>query len=153
MKKFYKTIFCLGMLINSNIIKAQDINLSQFYELPLLRNPALAGLFSGDVRVTAAFRSQWQSVTTPYQTMALGTELKFSIGSNSDDYVTLGLQITNDQAGDSKLSKTQIFPVLNYHKLINSETNSYLSAGIMAGAVQQRFDPSKLQFDDQLNVF
>ncbi|RYE18143.1 MAG: type IX secretion system membrane protein PorP/SprF, partial [Sphingobacteriales bacterium] len=46
----------------------QDINFSQFYEIPLLRNPALAGLYSGDFRATAAFRSQWGSVSTPFQT-------------------------------------------------------------------------------------
>jgi len=32
---------------------------------------------------------------------------------------------------------------------VNAEQDSYISAGIMAGAVQQRFDPTKLQFDDQ----
>lgn len=32
---------------------------------------------------------------------------------------------------------------------MNAEQDSYISAGIMAGAVQQRFDPTKLQFDDQ----
>jgi len=130
-------------------ITAQDINFSQFYELPLLRNPALAGLFQGDIRITAAYRNQWESVTTPYQTQALGSELKFSLGQNTYDFVTLGLQITNDQAGDSKFSKTQILPVLNFHKSVNGEKDSYISGGVMAGAVQQSFDPTKLQFDDQ----
>jgi type IX secretion system PorP/SprF family membrane protein len=128
---------------------SQDINFSQFYEMPLLRNPALAGIFTGDFRVTAAYRNQWQSVTTPYRTEALGVEFKKSIGENSNDFITLGLQITNDQAGDSKLSKTQILPVLNFHKSLNGDKDTYVSAGIMAGGVQQRFDPTKLTFDDQ----
>lgn len=140
--------YCLLLLL-TNSARGQDINFSQFYELPLLRNPALAGIFTGDIRVSAAYRNQWQSVTTPYQTMALGSEIKFSMGANSDDFITLGLQLTNDVAGDSKLSKTQILPGLNYHKLINGSADSYISAGIMAGLVQQRFDPTKLQFDDQ----
>ena len=137
------------LLLALTFTQGQDINFSQFYELPLLRNPALAGLFNGDVRISMAYRNQWQSVTTPYQTMALSSELKFAMGQNSNDFMTLGLQLVNDVAGDSKLSKIQILPVLNYHKLINENTNSYISAGIMAGAVQQRFDPTKLAFDDQ----
>ena len=91
----YASCFCTAA-------KAQDINFSQFYELPLLRNPALAGTYRGDVRVTTAFRNQWNSVTVPYKTEALGTELKFGVSQNSNDYLSLGLQITNDIAGDSK---------------------------------------------------
>ena len=128
---------------------AQDINLSQFYELPLLRNPALGGIFGGDMRLIAAYRNQWQSITTGYQTKALSAEFKFALAENSNDFLTLGLQITDDQAGDSKLSKTQFLPALNFHKSLNGDEDSYLSAGIMGGAVQHRFDPTKLQFDDQ----
>jgi len=126
----------------------QDINFSQFYELPLLRNPALAGIFQGDVRVTSAFRSQWQSVTVPYRTLALGVEYKKPM-KRSNDFITIGLQLTNDIAGDSRLSRSQVFPVLNYHKSLDTEKDTYLSAGIMGGPVMQRFDPSKLSFDDQ----
>ena len=148
--RFHIKIFLVILSLTS--IKqaySQDINFSQFYEMPLLRNPALAGIFAGDFRVTAAYRNQWQSVTTPYQTQALGVEFKKSIGENSDDFITLGLQITNDKAGDSKLSKTQVLPVLNFHKSVNGDKDTYISAGIMAGGVQQRFDPTKLTFDDQ----
>ncbi len=127
--------------------QTQDINFSQFYELPLLRNPALAGLFTGDIRATSAFRSQWGSVTTPYQTQALGVDLKFAV--SEVDYLALGLQVTNDIAGDSKLGKTQLLPSLTFHKSVNGDKDTYLSAGFSYGAVQQRFDPSKLRFDDQ----
>lgn len=149
MKSVLKIMWVILCWMSTGCAYSQDINFSQFYELPMLRNPALAGIFAGDVRITAGYRNQWQSVTTPYQTQALGTELKFSLGQNTYDFVTLGLQLTNDQAGDSKLSKTQILPVLNFHKSVSGEKDSYISAGVLTGAVQQRFDPTKLQFDDQ----
>ena len=139
----------LLLLVTGSSCFCQDINFSQFYELPLLRNPALAGIFAGDVRVTSAFRSQWQSVTVPFRTMALGAELKKAMGENSDDFITMGLQITDDVAGDSRLSRIQTFPVFNYHKSLRGDKDSYLSAGISGGPVMQRFDPSKLSFDDQ----
>lgn len=129
--------------------EAQDVNFSQFYELPLLRNPALAGLYKGDFRATAAFRNQWSSVTTPYVSQALGVEAKFATNETSDNYLALGVQMTNDIAGDSKLGKTQVLPVLTFHKSISAENDSYISLGFMGGPVQQRFDPSKLSFDDQ----
>jgi type IX secretion system PorP/SprF family membrane protein len=142
-------IFVFLLSFCSAKVMCQDINFSQFYELPLLRNPALAGLYKGDVRATAAFRSQWQSVTTPYVTQALGLEFKFAARQNSNNYVALGLQMTNDQAGDSKLGKTQLLPVVTFHKALSEDKDSYISLGFIGGMVQQRFDVSKLSFNDQ----
>jgi hypothetical protein len=50
---------------------AQHIHFSQFSETPLLRNPALAGIFYGDFRVQAVFRNQWSSVTVPFENSSL----------------------------------------------------------------------------------
>lgn len=141
------TLFLL-LLIASITIYGQDINFSQFYEVPLLRNPALAGLYKGDFRATSAFRNQWSSVTTPYVTEALGLEVKL-LAPGKNNYVALGLQMTNDLAGDSKMGKTQILPCLTFHKSLNGEEDTYLSIGIIGGLVQQRFDATKLQFDEQ----
>jgi len=137
------------LLINISTIAQQDINFSQFYELPLLRNPALAGIFNGNVRFTGAYRNQWQSVTTPYRTMALGAEIKFFKGLKPGDFITAGMQVTNDAAGDANLKRTQFLPVVNYHKLLSEEKNTYISVAFMGGTVNESFDASKLRFDDQ----
>lgn len=144
-----KKLILFILILRGIAVCAQDVNFSQFYELPLLRNPSLAGLYDGDYRVTGAYRNQWSSVTSPYVSQALGVETKFSVNQNSDNYLALGLQITNDVAGDSKLGKTQFLPVLTFHKSLSEERNTYVSIGFMGGYVQQRFDPSKLKFSDQ----
>jgi len=148
MQKIKKILIPMLLMLCATT-KAQDINFSQFYEMPLLRNPALAGLYKGDFRATAAFRSQWNSVTIPYTSQALGVEMKFSTSQYSDNYLALGVQMTNDLAGDSKLGRTQVLPVLTYHQSLSDDNDTYLSLGFMGGPVQQRFDPSKLTFDDQ----
>jgi len=145
MKKFYLPLMLLFITLAS---AAQDLNFSQFFQNPLLRNPALAGLFDGDVRVTTAYRNQWQSVTVPFQTNALSAEFKFPIG-HADDYLTLGMQMTLDQAGDVKLKRTQIFPVINFHKSLSGDNDNYLSMAFMGGAVSSQFDASKIRTDDQ----
>jgi len=55
------------LLISCTTLKTygQDPHFSQFFEAPLLRNPSLAGLFAGDIRLQTVYRNQWQSVTTP----------------------------------------------------------------------------------------
>lgn len=129
---------------------SQDIHFSQFFETPLLRNPALAGIFSGDLRIQAVYRNQWNSVTVPYQTASLNGEYKQPVG-RSDDFITLGGEILYDRAGTVALTATHILPVINYHKSLSSERNMYLSLGFMGGLVQRRLDRSKITTNSQFN--
>lgn len=145
-RNIYQIIFMFLLYLP---VHGQDINFSQFYELAMLRNPALAGFFKGDVKFTANYKNQWQSVGVPFQTSAFSFETRTSVSQSSFDYLSLGIQLTNDVAGDSKLGKTQFLPFVTYHKLLVGATNTYLSLGFMGGAVQQRFNSTNLRFDDQ----
>jgi type IX secretion system PorP/SprF family membrane protein len=147
---FYNSALCLlfSVMFYTGLI-AQDVNFSQFYDIPVLRNPALSGLFDGDIRLCSGYRNQWQSVTVPYRTMALSGEFKKVVSRNTGDFLTFGFQMTNDVAGDSKLTRTQALPFLNFHKSLSMDKNMYLSAAFMGGPVFSSFDPTKLKFDDQ----
>jgi type IX secretion system PorP/SprF family membrane protein len=142
MKRILSLVVTLAMC---SMAYSQDYNFSQFYELPLLRNPALAGIFDCNMRVKAVYRNQWQSVTTPYRTSGLSTEMKFHAGGGN--WHNAALQVTYDVAGDSKLSRVQVLPVYTFHLQVADE--NYLSMGMMAGPVSSQFDPSKLTWDDQ----
>jgi type IX secretion system PorP/SprF family membrane protein len=132
--------FCTFLSMHSS---AQDIHFSQFFEAPLLRNPSLAGIFSGDIRVQAVYRDQWNSITNAYKTGSMNAEYKVPIGK-ANDFVTAGLQILYDRAGTVSWVSTHILPALNYHKSLGVERNSYLSLGFMGGPVQRTFDRSKM---------
>lgn len=125
---------------------AQDINFSQFYELPLLRNPALAGVFTGDLRITGVWRNQWNSVTVPYRTQALASELKFNAWGTA---CAAGLQITNDKAGDSKLGRFSVSGAVAAYIPVDIGNESHVSAGFMGGIVRQRFAPENLSWNAQ----
>jgi len=136
------------LLLFSVVAEAQDLHFSQFYEAPLLRNPALAGLFEGDVRAQLVYRNQWGSVTTPYQTGSLNGEYKFAVGGDND-FMTAGLQVLWDRAGTVALNTTHLLPALNYHKSLNAEKNRYVSLGFMGGLVSRRLDRSKVTTNNQ----
>jgi len=121
----------------------QDIHFSQFFEAPLLRNPSLAGIFTGDIRVQAVYRDQWNSVTQAYKTASLNAEYKMPVGKG-DDFLTAGIQALYDRAGTVSWVSTHILPALNYHKSLSEDRNSYLSLGFMGGPVQRSFDRSKM---------
>lgn len=135
------SIFCFSA-------KSQDIHFSQFFETPLLRNPSLAGIFTGDVRVQAVYRDQWNSVTNAYKTGSVNAEIKMPIGKGND-FITTGMQIMYDKAGTIGWTSTHVLPALNYHKSLSAEKNSYLSLGFMGGMIQRRFDPSKVTTNTQ----
>jgi len=141
--------FVLACFVMLSCVKGfgQDLTFSQFYEQPLLRNPALAGVFTGDVRISGVHRSQWQSVTVPFQTSGLSAEVKFPM--RWDDWITLGLQVTHDVAGDVKMKRTQLLPVVNYHKSLSGNKDDFLSVAFMAGPVTSQFDPTKVRMGDQ----
>lgn len=129
---------------------SQDIHFSQFFETPLLRNPALAGIFTGDLRIQGVYRTQWSSVTVPYQTGSVNAEYKLPIGS-SNDFLSIGGEVLYDKAGTVALTATHILPTVNYHKSLSEEKNMYLSLGFMGGLVQRRLDRSKMTTNSQYN--
>lgn len=128
--------------------RAQDFTFSQFYEQPLLRNPALAGLFTGDLRISLSYRDQWGSVTVPYRTTSMNIEHKVPVGSKHN-LITIASQMSVDAAGDIRLKRTQILPSISFHKSLSEESDTYLTAAFQAGAVSSQFDPTQLKMGDQ----
>ena len=61
---------------------SQDLHFSQFFEAPLLRNPALAGIFTGDYRIQGVYRDQWNSFTNAYRTGSFNGEYKLPVGQH-----------------------------------------------------------------------
>jgi len=147
MMKPFKILSIVGLLLAGQAY-SQDVGFSQFYNQPLLRNPALAGIFTCDARFVTSYRNQWQTVTTPYRTFAASGEIKFP-AHLFNSYVTFtpALQLMRDVAGTSEFSTFQAMPALNTSILVGE--NSFLSVGVMGGLMQQKFDPTKLILNDQ----
>src|SRR5919107_1424892 len=114
----YRLMTVLMALLLGTATHAQDIHFSQFFEAPLLRNPSLAGIYTGDIRVQAVYRDQWRSVTNAYKTASLNGEYKMPIGKG-EDFLTLGLQMLYDRAGTVALTTTHVLPALNFHKSLS----------------------------------
>ena len=149
MKKVSKIISITALVLSlAPFSFSQDIHFSQFFQAPLLRNTALAGIYTGDIRVQAVYRSQWNSVTDAYKTASLEAEYKMPVGK-LNDFVTAGMQLLYDKAGTIGWTSTQLMPALNYHKSLSEEKNRYLSLGFMGGIIEQWFDRSKMTTNNQ----
>ncbi|MGH2644673.1 MAG: type IX secretion system membrane protein PorP/SprF, partial [Chitinophagaceae bacterium] len=75
MKRHLTWFLFIGFLIIRLPAKAQDPHFTQFFASPLTLNPAFTGLFSGDMRVAANYRSQWSSIATPFITSTISADM------------------------------------------------------------------------------
>lgn len=144
-----KTGLMLAMLCSGLAVTAQDIHFSQFYETAILRNPSLTGIFNGDYKVGVVYRSQWSSISKPYQTAVLSAESRIPVRGEANDFISVGLMGYYDKAGSISLQTVSLYPAINYNKSLSSNKNSFLSVGFTGGFIQRSFDPSQATFDNQ----
>lgn len=134
---------CIG------VASAQGLHFSQYFNAPLLVNPANAGFDPDyDYRVGDNYRNQWANVaSTPYKTSSAWADVQALTGKLQNGWVGLGATIYKDQAGSGNLTSTQGYASIAYHQLLG--TASLLSLGVNLGAVNKSIDPSKLTFNNQ----
>lgn len=125
----------------------QDLHFSQYDKAPTNLNPALTGVFSGDLRFNGNYKSQWYAVPVSYQTFAGTAETKFINKNQPYGYFSGGIRLFYDRAGDSKLSTTDL-------ALTGSYTRSFgpkhlVTFGLGLGMIQRAFSTEDLRFESQ----
>lgn len=143
------TIVILTLMIAlTSISKAQDYHFSQFFDTPLLVNPALTGVFNGNQRAILYYRDQWSSVmSNPYQSFGFSFDTRLWKNADETGYLALGINALKDRAGTSEMSLTQGLFSLSYHQQIGM--NSLISAGIQGGYSQRTINQNNLVWDNQ----
>ena len=145
-KQFRLLFLCLGIMYQTS---AQDIHFSQFANAPLYLNPALTGIFKGDQRFMANYRSQWNSVPVSYLTFSGAYDMNFYDKKLERSRFGVGLLLGYDRAGDSQFSKTNVGLSGSYTLQVASR--NFVTAGIQAGIGQRSFKLDDLTFDNQFN--
>jgi len=152
-KRLQKIISLFFILfITGQSVLAQDIHFSQNYATPLYVNPALTGLYNGDFRVTAAYRSQWNAVSNgaPYRTMTASFDGKIVSGATTQsDWLSGGLMIYTDKAGFIGFTTNTVDLSLAYNKALNNQ--DFISFGVMGGLSLKSIDLSGGEFGTQFD--
>lgn len=129
---------------------AQDLHFSQYFNSPLLINPANTGFNPDyDYRLGGNYRNQWANVGNPYKTMSAWGDVKLFANRFDNGWIGVGGALYKDVAGSGSLSTTSGFASVAYHQMIGY--NSLLSGGFGLGYTSKRIDISKLSFDNQWN--
>ncbi len=128
---------------------AQDIHFSQFDGAPLNISPAFTGVFNGEYRLSAIYRTQWQAVPVGYTTFNMNAEAKVQPLFLKKDRLGIGLSFYNDKAGDARYGITQLYASGAYLHYPKSIPELLLSCGLNMGINRVGFDLSKMTFDTQ----
>jgi type IX secretion system PorP/SprF family membrane protein len=132
-------------------LQAQDLHFSQFFNSPLVTNPANTGFIpDADFRLGANYRNQWSTVmSVPYKTISVFGDAQVLRDRLENGWLGLGGLILNDQAGSGSLTSTKIYGSLAYHQMLG--LSSLLSAGFNIGWANKHINESKLKFPDQFD--
>lgn len=131
----------LFILLIPYTVMGQDIHFSQMEFSPLTLNPALAGA-NYDLEANVNYRSQWNSVATPYQTFgaSVSSRLNPKNKATKKAYIAAGLDFFNDRSGSSKITTNHVNLSVATH-IIMGESSS-LGLGVYGGWGQRFIDPS-----------
>lgn len=129
---------------------AQEFHFSQFQSSPATLNPALTGAFDGNFRLSGIQRSQWASITVPFQTIGFAGDMRNLLNISG---AGAGLSVYTSKAGDSGFGITMMSLALAYSKKIMGDSTLSISLGMQAGAFQQKINYANLQFDNQYNGY
>lgn len=129
----------------------QDLHYSQYFSSPLNLNPAQAGFFDKNYRMTAIHKNQWSSVTVPFLQISASIDLQMVKRKFHRDMFGVGVMFNSDKAGDSDFGTTQGVLALSYIKAINKRNNHFLSFAVSGAFAQRSINYANLVFDNQFN--
>jgi len=125
--------------------RAQDMHFSQFYVMPLIVNPANAGL-EYDIDAGAIYRQQWRSVTQPFTSYGISGSARIG-KSRKRGILGIGLDCFYDRSGTAAYTSLQAGLNVAYNVRLGSK--SFLGAGLKLNFNQRSINGSALQWGEQ----
>ena len=139
---------CLLLTLSRGL--AQDVHFGQFFNAPLVIDPANAGDIDGDQRAALIHREQWRSMGAPFRTDAFSYDLPLLRGKlGGGRYLGAGMNVFSDRAGAARFGDTQANISLAY--AIRSGDASSLVFGVQGGYGQRSASFDGLRWDSQYN--
>ena len=125
-------------MVFSITARPQDIHYSQFEKTRSLINPSLVANQNQDYEIQIQRRSQWSTVSIPFNTFSLSFNAKQLYKS-----LSAGATVLKDAAGDSDFSTSGL--ALSFSNSINTEDNSF-SFGFQMAGYQRSLNYDRLFF-------
>ena len=138
-----KILFSFILTHGVTTVNAQDAHLSMYDAAPLFLNPAMTGVFKGDWRLHAHYRTQWKAVNfKPYNTALISFDIPVKKWG-------FGIQMSNFRAGDGNFNVLQGSVSAAYTTAIDRNKSHNISFGIQGGLNQKSVEYQLLSWNNQ----
>lgn len=131
------------------LVNAQDAVLSMYYRAPLSLNPALTGFLpEKDSRLSLNYGSHFGNISAKnaYRVYQVSFDRKLCV---QEDFFGLGFQVHSDFSGTHNFTRAYVLVSGSYHRPFTK--NTYLSAGMASGLLQNKLNENSLKFDVQFD--
>lgn len=133
MKRLLTLVFILCFGFSSY---AQDNHFTQYNYSPLNLNPAFTGAFFGTFRIGGIYRDQFFNVegwSGSFSTPNVYIDAPIIRGFRKKDWVGVGVDLWQDQAGSLEQSRSSIMGSAAYHFGLGKSGNSTFTVGLQLG--------------------
>jgi len=133
----------IALLFFTSLAQGQDPQFSQYYNAPLLINPAFAGA-TECYRVGTNSRIQWTGLEGTFKTATLYADLNVP-----DLRSGFGIMVLHDNIGVSRLSSNEISGFYSFLAPVSEQFN--LRFGLQGTYASRHINYSRLIFEDQFS--
>ncbi|UII29147.1 PorP/SprF family type IX secretion system membrane protein [Fulvivirga maritima] len=141
----YGLLFSMMLLLR--VGSAQDPFFSQFYNAPLVLNPALTGISFGKIRANINYKN-YLSDFDELRTYSFSADMSLMEADRNPDFAGVGLMVLQDDAG-GYLTNTKMMFSYAYHNAIGREARHYIAMGLQVGIDRFSIDYSDLSTQSQ----
>jgi type IX secretion system PorP/SprF family membrane protein len=143
-----RILYTAGLVLSLSGVFAQDFHLSQYDAAPINFNPAMTGLFKGNLRIHGHYRTQWSAIASkPFQTGLISIDAPIK-----NKKFSVGLQIADFRAGTGNYNVFAPMLSAAYDFKLDKNNYHHISAGIALGGVQKSVDMTRLTFGSQFTA-
>lgn len=144
-----KPIYLTFLAILATLVmgQAQDIHYSQFQNAPFNLSPGLAGIFPGDIRLMANYKSQWGSIPADFKTGTIAADFKIRNENYQQGFFSTGLVLNWDEVALTRLTNVSALVPISYTQRITDRF--FATIGFGASFHQRRFTLNGISFDSQ----
>ena len=128
---------------------AQDYRYSQFYNAPILLNPAFAGDHDQHYRFFMNYKDQWSSITNTFRTVSGSIDMPAFENVGGIQKFGFGLSFLSDKAGTTNYGFNMINFSTAYH--LRTTRFSKLAAGLVFGYGQSSINLDNVKWESQHN--
>lgn len=149
MKKLFISI-CLFLVTLA--ISAQDLHFSQYWGSPLNLNPALTGVFDGNIRLNAHYRNQWFA-NSAFATYSGAFDANLFRNKLNGNLLGVGVNFHQDNQGEGSFVNTGVGLSLAYNqKLGGRRSTHYIGLGLQPGIINKQINLTNLIYGNLFEI-